>query len=114
MTKLVNLTPHAIVILNAESQEVMTLPPSGSLARAKETVEILGTVEVGGGAVPIRRKTVGGLEGLPAAEEGTLYVVSFIAAQAGAKEGRSDLLITDDAVRDAQGKIIGCRAFSRL
>jgi len=111
---LVNCTPHTIVIMDSDNNEINQLPPSGSLARAKETVEIIGTVKLGDKEVPLRKKTVGGLEGLPEPEEGTWYVVSFIAGQAAKLAGRTDVLVTDDAVRDPSGRVIGCRAFSLL
>ena len=54
----------------------------------------------------------GAVEGLPDPEEGVVWIVSRVVAEA-AKE-RDDLLVTDDAVRDDQGRIIGCRALARI
>ena len=48
----------------------------------------------------------------PPIQEGTMYIVSRIVAEA--LPHRRDLLIPEQTVRDSQGRIIGCRAFARL
>jgi hypothetical protein len=79
--KLVNLTPHAIV-LRDEAGEDHTIPPSGRVARVRT---IPGTPEmVPGIPVPINgADQFGAVEGLPEhVEEGVLYVVSLAVGQA--------------------------------
>lgn len=54
--------------------------------------------------------------GLPAPRNGIYLVVSRITAEAARASGRTtdDLLLTADLVRDDQGRIIGCKAFTQL
>jgi hypothetical protein len=131
--KLVNLTPHAITIYAPEGDAIIaTIPPSGTVARVAAEREQVGSIDIGGQAVPINR-TVFGAYWLPNYEQDCgemacridamlstgrcphvpVYLVSAVVAQAAAGE-RDDLLIPDDAVRDGEGRVIGCRAFARM
>ena len=101
--RLVNLTPHPVVLRpGAEA----TLPPSGQVARIipAETREI-GRLPVHGAWIPVvaeageRR-----VEGLPAPEEGALFVVSRAVAEA--VRDRDDLVVPDDLIRDPGGAIV--------
>jgi hypothetical protein len=104
--KLVNLTPHAVNILVGET--VLTIPPSGKVARVKEVVEDAGFIEVDGVRIPLRVKRLEGkVEDLPAPEEGTFYITSYLAAQAAWNEGRTDVLSVGDHIRDSEGRIVG-------
>ena len=49
---------------------------------------------------------------LPDKQEGVLYIVSRITAEA--LPNRDDLLMVDGTVRDDDGRIIGCTGFSQL
>ena len=49
---------------------------------------------------------------LPNEQEGVLYIVSRITAEA--LPNRDDLLMVDGTVRDDGGRIIGCTGFSQL
>jgi len=71
-------------------------------------------VQVNGCAVPLVTSRYGEPTDLPAPEDGTYYAVSILTAQAAKAAGRStsDLLVTSDPVRDAAGKIAGCRKFA--
>lgn len=100
---LINLTPHAINIIDGP-----TLPPSGTVARCAVTRQQVGTVD----GVTVNSTRFGAVDGLPAPAAGTYYIVSALVAQA--CPDRTDLLITDDAVRDDAGKIIGCRALATM
>lgn len=103
---LINLTPHEIRIIRDDGN--ITLPPSGTIARCTVTRKQVGSVD----GIPINRTVFGAVEGLPEPTADTYYIVSAIVAQA--CPDRSDLLITDDAVRDDQGRIIGCRALATV
>lgn len=112
--KLVNLTAHEIVLVGADGQPALVLPPSGNLARCSTTREVVTKVAVDGHAIPVTRTTLGELTGLPDPTEGVGYVVSLVAATAAAKAGRvADVFVPDDSVRDEKGRIIGCRALAR-
>ena len=67
--------------------------------------------------MPLIPTVFGATSALPEPQDGGDYlVVSIITAQAAKAFGRSvkDLLITSDPVRDAAGKIVGCRKFALL
>jgi hypothetical protein len=106
--KLVNLTPHPVVIILAEGGEI-TVPPSGTVARVKEIVEDVGQIVLDDGTVvPLRRKFLANeVEGLPDPADDTIYIASFLAAQAAWTMGRTDVVSTGDPVRDENGRIIG-------
>lgn len=112
--KVVNLTPHAVTLMPAgpEGPQVV-LPPSGVVARCATTREKIDTVDLDGVQIPVNQTSFGDLEGLPEPQDGVMYVVSALAAQAAVKAGRTDVLIVDDAVRDEAGRIVGARALAR-
>lgn len=103
---IINLTPHEITIISEGGN--ITIPPSGTVARCAVTRRQVGSVD----GIPVNRTVFGAVEGLPEPQPNTYYIVSAIVAQA--RPDRGDLLITDDAVRDAQGRIIGCRALATV
>jgi len=96
--RFVNLTPHPIVIVGGP-----TLAPSGSLARC--VAESVPAGEHGG--VALSRVTYGVVEGLPAPEEGVLYIVSGLVRAA--VPTRADVVSPGDLARDSDGKVTGCK-----
>ena len=64
-------------------------------------------------SIKINSTSFGEVEGLPAPEDGTLFIVSALVAQA-LKGVRNDLVVPDDTVRDDRGVIIGCKSFARV
>ncbi len=115
--KLVNCTPHAITLI-VDGQEVV-IPPSGMVLRAAEVVaaEELLAVNLDGEqlSVPVRTLSFQQVQGLPPVEEGTLYIVSAIVAQAVKKAHpeRTDFVVPHDLVRDEEGRVVGARALAR-
>lgn len=130
-----NLTPHPVIVLRddvngsvtgftgvgpAAKEGKFTLiaeyKPNGKVARANQKDEPVGELEVNGVSVPLITTIFGEPTDLPAPEDGTMYVVSIITAQAAKASGRTtrDLLITSDPVRDANGKFIGVRKFALI
>ncbi len=107
--RLVNLTPHAVVIETATG--TVTAPPSGTVARCAEVRTPVGTVTVYGHEVPLVAQGFGKVSDLPAPETGTIYVVAALVAQAATE--RTDLAFPTDFVRDDQGRIIAARALAR-
>ena len=106
---LINLTPNAISILDEANNPVLVLPSAG-VARAASTRTCVGTVETEGISIPVNATSFGEVVGLPDLQPGVGYIVSVLTAQAA--KGRDDIFVTDDAVRDAEGRIIGCRALA--
>ena len=104
MENIVNMTPHAVVLLDKEDKVVKTFEPSGSSVRLSSK-----TVEVGKiGEIRLTETVYGNPEGLPEEKEGTWYIVSALVKSA--LPCRHDLLVPAEQVRDSQGRIIGCRS----
>jgi hypothetical protein len=103
--KLVNLTPHPIV-LQAKDGSRTAIEPSGSVARVASTP---GQLVDWGLPVPVAMpQTWGSVEGLPEFEEGTLYIVSLLLLGRPEVQARGDCLApgtgpNDGAVRVADG-----------
>lgn len=110
--RLVNLTPHAINFVTADNQPIMTVEPSGTLARVTAKTVTTGNVWVNGVYLPITGTSYGEVEGLPAHEEGVAYIVSSLVAQR--CTDRDDVFIPNESVRDENGRIIGCRSLGRV
>jgi len=113
--RLVNLTPHEIVVYDANNNVVLRVPPSGTVARVKTYEKVIGSVN----GVPLVKTEYGQVEGLPDPQPGTVYIVSLLVLQALAGK-RSDLVAPNTAptplgaVRDAEGRIVGVRSFVTL
>jgi hypothetical protein len=119
--RLLNCTPHSIVLLSEELSEDTWEPvlvryvskPSGTVARVeitRETSFILAIAEDGG--VPVNTTATGAVTGLPDPRPGRYLLVSRQVAEALPERG--DLLVVDDTVRDEQGRIVGARALASL
>ena len=106
--KIVNLTPHAINFLREDNSVLATIEPSGTNARAAQTRERVSEVN----GIVVNQCSYGAVTGLPDPQPETICLVSALTAQA--CRDRNDVFITDDAVRDENGRIIGCRAIARI
>ena len=106
--RIINLTPHSVTFVDDAGNTVLTVDPSGQVARCSVVREKVGTIA----GIPVNKSRFGKVENLPEPQEGTIYIVSSLAAQAVPE--REDVFITDDAVRDEQGRIIGCRALAQI
>ena len=110
---IVNLTPHALNLMpEGPNGPTTTIPPSGQVARCATSRVQVDTVTVDGITVPVNQTRFGEVSGLPDPQPDTIYVVSALVAQA--VPDRQDVFIVDDAVRDEQGRIIGCRALAHI
>ena len=103
-----NLTPHTVNIVAEDGSIVMF--PSEGIARASQVAEHVGELD----GIELVTMKFGATQDLPAPQEGVYYIVSVITANAAKAEGRGadDLVITADPVRDADGRIIGCKRFA--
>lgn len=106
--QIINLTPHAINFLDANNRPIMTVEPSGVIARAKQTRTLCGTIA----GIPVNQCAYGTVQGLPEPAKETIYIVSSITAQACPE--REDVYIVDDSVRNEDGRIIGVRALAHI
>lgn len=102
-----NFTPHTITFLNDRNEVILEVPSSG-IARAAQSRTSVGAIN----GIPVNKSSFGRVENLPEPEEGVILVVSALTAQACPE--RNDVYITDDAVRDETGRIIGCRALAHV
>ena len=107
----VNLTPHELNV-QKEDGSFLALPASGTVARVRTETEVVGRLA---GVAITGQKFADEIDGVPPRKEGTYYVVSRLAAQALEEDDRmEDILIPGPAIRDEQGKIVGCDGLAIL
>ncbi len=109
--RVVNLTPHEVKIVDGGNNVVAVFPSDG-VARASQHDVLVDEIN----SIPVVKTEFGEVLGLPEPTEGTVFIVSRITVEAARAQGLStdDLLVTSGAVRDDQGRIVGCRALARL
>lgn len=106
--KIVNLTPHRIDFVTADGSPLMSVEPSGTIARVSVKTETIG--EIAG--IPVTKSVYSDVVDLPAPQEETVYVVSSLVAQRCVD--RDDVFIPNESVRDSEGKIIGCKSLGKV
>lgn len=106
----INLTPHDVNYIHDDGR-VETFPSRG-VARAKSTTELVGEID----GLRITKSVFGAPVDLPDYSEGTNLIVSLVTVSAAKQYGRrtDDLYVTNEAVRDDAGHIIGCRSFGQV
>ena len=102
----INLTPHDLNLIN-EAGEPVLVKASGVLARCKVTTEKVGTVN----GIKVNVSHFGDIEGLPAPEEGKIFIVSAMILTA-LNGTRPDVLGVSEYIRDGEGKIVGAKALT--
>lgn len=109
--RIVNLTPHVINIVDDNGNIIRKYEPAGIVARVSVDKQAIGVVD----GIPIFKAVYKDAVGLPAPHKNILYIVSNVVAQA-LRGTRNDLIVpdTNDAVRDADGQIIGVKGFMRF
>jgi hypothetical protein len=98
---LINCTPHTLAIHAGE--QVIEMQASGIVPR--RTLTRTATADTDG--IPTVRPLLGEVTGLPDAVANTYLIVSGLVLAA--CPDRPDLRSPGEAVRDADGKIVGCR-----
>ena len=94
--RIMNATPHGIDLVGAEGEPVLTIPPSGLVARCRATTRPAGV--------------------LSAVADGTVIEVPTSVTVFGEVEDlpdRADLLVPAEMVRDGDGRILGARSLGR-
>ena len=104
-----NLTPHNLNLVDVDGG-VLTLPPSGVVARVVAERLPLGPVSTAGRQLALALVRFGKVEDLPPAEVGVWLVVSALVLEAAAS--REDLVSPGELVRDAAGVVVGARGLS--
>lgn len=108
----VNLTPHPVTVFDQDSNIVLAVEPSGTVARLTETVRPDGGI----GPVSAVSVALGEVSGLPEPREGNTYIVSMPTLMGLRATGstRSDVRYPFDQVRDGNGRIIGCKGLATI
>lgn len=111
--KLVNLTPHAITLVNGDDS--VTLQPSGVVARVRISERVESKMSVEGLSIDVYRTYLlpNSIEGLPEYDGETMYIASRLVVDAARKSGRTDVFSVHKTVRDEQGRIIGATGLAR-
>lgn len=109
--RIVNLTPHEVKIVDGGNNVVAVFPSDGA-ARVSQYDVLVDEIN----SIPVVKTEFGEVLGLPEPAEDTVFIVSRITVEVARARGLNtdDLLITSGAVRDDQGRIVGCRALARL
>lgn len=114
MNKIINLTPHAVNIVNNDNSVAITIEASGNVARCSQTIDIVDTIDLtidlNNVAIPVSSSSYGEVVDLPAPQDNTYYIVSRLVMSA--CPNRQDLLVPNDLVRDEAGRVIGCRSLA--
>lgn len=102
--KIINLTPHDIVITNGP-----TFQPSGTVARVSINQVDAGDVN----GIPVKTQTYGDIVGLPEPQKDTIFIVSALVLNAAKAAGRDDVVAPDtsNAVRNDAGHIVSVPGF---
>jgi hypothetical protein len=106
-SKIINMTPHPVHIVDDENNVVNTFDKSETMIRLSQTVEKSEPVC----GIPTTVTKFGEPQGLPEFKAGTFYIVSQLVKSA--LPERSDLLVPAEVVRDKSGNIIGCKSLGR-
>ena len=113
--RFVNLTPHKIVLRPQEGEDIV-VEPSGTIARVAmapgaRLSEVLGIPVYG-------RDERGGVEGLPAADGESVFIVSGMAGASAECRMRNDILVPgtgpeDGVIRNEKGWVIAVTRLKR-
>jgi hypothetical protein len=114
--QVINATPHPLRIYDAEGKRiVLVLPVSEIIIRAGERLVTLSDADVNGIEIPVYGAAYGSPNAVdhddhpvavPEPREGVFYVVALPPALAAST--RTDFLVCGPAVRDPEGRMIGC------
>jgi hypothetical protein len=104
--KFINCTHHVLNII-ANDGEVITVPPSGQVARVSTVRKQVMSI----GNIPVFSVEFGKVENLPEPEPETVFVVSALVAQRVPE--REDVFSPGELVRDESGQPIGCKGLSK-
>ena len=106
--KIKNLTSHVITIL-VDNLRIEVVPEKDEVW-CEASIEDVGTVP--GTDIPVTTTTFDVVD-FPESEEGTIYIVPRIVAEA-LKGTRPDVYIVNDAVRNRTGEIYGYRSLAQI
>ena len=107
-TNIINLTLHTINVIVGD--ETLAIKPCGTVCRVIEDTKTVSSIN----GIPIRVSHPTAVEGLPPQKDGTIYIVSGMAASAAWQLGRTDVVcpstLADDIIRNEKGLTIAVKA----
>ena len=106
---MLNLTPHAIVILNDEAEEIVSFEPSGTIARVATSEKEVGVCNYDGDFVASVIGEKGEVTGLPE-DKDVQFLVSGMVLDALGPEYHNVAFAPDTgatAIRNDKGHIVG-------
>lgn len=106
-TKIINTTPHPLVVFDDDGNEILNIPKASSPFRLDEKLADDGEIN----NVPVVEKTFLKADD-PFSDPEACYYVSFPVAQSFPE--KSNLLFAGEIVRDEDGRIKGIKSFARL
>lgn len=114
MKKFINLTPHTVNVVDSDENVILSVVPSGNVARVTTQQTVVGNV----GSIEVVRTVFGDVDGLPDQQSDTVYIVSTLVLQALKANNidRDDVVAPDtsSAVRNNDGQILGVKRFQVL
>ena len=110
--EIINLTPHAITIMDDNFNILKVIEPSGQLARVSVHTAHTETIVFDNIEIATSESVYGTVEGLPEEKDGVIYIVSSLVAQRVPE--RNDVFIPNESVRDDHGRIIGSKSLGRI
>lgn len=117
MAKVINLTPHPVV-LTCDNGAVVTFKASGTVARVEikqnkqmRQIEIVEGVVI---SIPVVVNEHSEVYGLPDPELGTYYIVSSMVATAVCRPDLFSPNTDSTAERDSTGRILGVKSFQQI
>lgn len=103
---IINKTPHVLNV-HLAGGGVREFTPT--LPAARCAVSRVASGEIDG--IEVDQVSFGEVQDLPPPEENVFLVVSALVASAA--KHRTDLLVVGEAVRDGNGRVVGCKGLSR-
>lgn len=115
VNRLVNLTPHPVVLVGPGGQRWTVEPDPRGPARCAVGRVRLRSLWVDGAPflIPVNATVMGDVYGLPEPEDGVVYIVARPVAE-NVRGLRPDVLTLDELVRDERGVVVGARALAEV
>jgi hypothetical protein len=108
----VNLTPHAVAVMDKDGATILNVPAGGTVARLSET----SAASESSSGIPMTVVSLGEVSGLPEPQDGVTFIGSMplLMGMKAAGINRPDVFYPYGQVRDSSGRIIGCRSFATI
>jgi len=104
---IVNLTPHIIHL--STDLGFLTIPPSGIVGKAPECAD---TIVENGYGIPLLYKEYGKSKTYFTCNESVLFIGSLLYVRSIDQEERHNYVVPANFIRDADGRITGCRGLA--